>query len=190
MRGFTLLETVIASLGALIIGTMLAAIMVNNNGVFYQQNSLLGEGLSLNDATRKIEENIRQAAGAAVGYPEGSPTYTSGPSVLVLKLPSLSPTGVLADAYDYAVVAPDSSNPKILRLVIFPDSRSTRPKAETVLTTLLSSIEFSYLDKNSNPVPPSSATTIALKLTVLSRTGTVGSSQSSLTVTSLRNISK
>lgn len=188
MKGFTLLEVVIAAGGALIIGTMLLSIMINHNGVFYKQSSLVGEGLSINTTTQKIEETIRQAAVVSSGYPEVSPTYITGTSVLVLKLPALSTTGILANVYDYAVITRDSSNPKILRYLLIPDNQSVRPQVNTVLTNLIKSIQFSYLDNNRNPVSPTLATTVGLTLTVLSKTGSIGTEQSSSTTTSLRNL--
>lgn len=188
LAGFTLIETLIAVAGAAIIGTMLLSIWVNNNGIFYKQNSLIGEGLSLNQASQKINEDIRQSAAVAVSYSGSTSTYTSGASVLILKLPSLSPSGPIPDVYDYVVITPDSSQPKVLRLLLFPDSQSTRKNANTVLTTLLKNIEFSYLDSNGNPVTPASATAVGVNLTVLQTTGSIGSSQSSDTVTSLRNL--
>lgn len=189
-KGFTLLELVIASGAAMVIGTLLMTIWVNNNGVFYKQNSLVNEGLTINDVTQKIEEYARQAVNVPGGYPESSPTYITGGQVLVLKLPAINSSGVIADTYDYVVVTPDSSKPKILRLMVFPDSQSTRPPSNTVLSSYLQSIQFSYLDVNSNPVTPTSAVSVGINLTVLSKLGSVGSSQNSSTTVSLRNAGK
>ncbi len=187
LAGFTLIETLIAAAGAAIIGTMLLSIWVNNNSVFYKQNSLVGEGLSLNAASQQINGYTRQASAVVVGFPESAPVYTTGASVLVLKLPATSSTGPLSDVYDYIVITPDSSNPKVLRLLIFPDSQSTRKRVNTVLTALLEGIEFSYLDQNGHPTTPASAMAVGVQLTVLQATGSIGSSQSSNTVTTLRN---
>ncbi|OGE35013.1 hypothetical protein A3E45_01665 [Candidatus Daviesbacteria bacterium RIFCSPHIGHO2_12_FULL_43_11] len=187
MRGFTLLETVIAAGIALIVGTFLVAILVNHSGLFYKQNSIVSEGLSLNDAIREIENNIRQAVYVADGYPESAPDYATGVETLVLKLPALSETGVIDGIYDYAVIAKDPSEPKVIRLWIFPDPQSTRKASNLVLTNLLESVNFKFLDKSGNLVAPVSAASVGTTLTVLSQTGSVGSSRASSAVTTLRN---
>lgn len=187
--GFTLLETVMAAGIALIVGTFLVAILVSHSGLFYKQSSIVNEGLNLNDAMREIENNIRQAVYVADGYPEGSPDYTTGVETLVLKLPALSETGVVDGIYDYAVVAKDSSEPKVVRLWVFPDPQSTRKASNLVLTNLLESVQFKFLDKSGNLVAPTSAASVGTTLTVLSKTGSIGSSRSSSAITTLRNFS-
>lgn len=189
MKGFTLLETVIASAVALVAGTFLVAILVNHSGLFYKQNSIVSEGLSLNDAMREIENNIRQAVYIADGYPGGSPDYTTGAQTLVLKLPALSQSEVIDGVYDYAVVTKDSSEPRVIRVLVFPDFQSTRKASNLVLTNLLESVQFEFLDKSGNLVAPASAASVGTTLTVLSKTGSIGSSRSSSAVTTLRNFS-
>ncbi len=188
--GFTLVETLVASGVALIVGTLLVGILVNHSGLSYKENALVNEGLSLNDAMGKIDNNIRESAAVAIGYPESTPTYTTGNSVLVLKLPALSSSGTIENVYDYAVIAADITQPKVLRLQIFPDSQSIRQPANTVLTTLLNSVTFNYLDRNGNSVTPADAFKVSVNLSVLSQTGSIGSSRSSVSTTSLRNYSK
>lgn len=183
------METLIVGGVALIVGTFLVGILVNNNGFFYKQTSTVSEGLGLNDTVREIENSIRQAASVSSGYPEVSPiyTYTSGASTLVLKLPSYNESGVIANVYDYIVIAPDALKPKILRMQIFKDDLSQREEANKVLTTLVESVQFSYLDKNGNSVSPVSASSVGVTLKLLAKTGSVGSSRSSSTVINLRN---
>lgn len=187
MRGFTLLETVIASAVALIAGTFLVAILVSHSGLFYKQNSIVSEGLSLNDAMREIENNIRQAAYVASGYPEASPEYTTGAETLVLKLPALGQSGVVEGVYDYAVIAKDPTQPKVMKISVFPDPQSSRGASDRVLTNLLESVQFEFIDRGGNTVAPASAASVGTTLTVLSKTGSIGSSRSSSAVTTLRN---
>lgn len=187
MGGFTLIETVVAACVALIAGTFLVAILVNHSGLFYKQNSLVNEGLSLNDAIREIENNVREAVSVAGGYPEQSPEYTTGAETLVLKLPALSTSGVVEGVYDYAVIAKDPALPQVVRLSIFPDPQSTRNTSSLVLTNLLESVSFEFLDRSGNAVAPTEAASVGTTLTVLSKTGSIGSSRSSSAVTTLRN---
>lgn len=185
--GFTLLETVLASVVAVVVATLLMTILVNNNGLFYKQNAMVSEGLSLNDAVTKINQNIKQSISVAINYPETSPVYITGTETLVLKLSGLNGGDILNNVYDYLVISKDPTKQNVLRLQIFPDQESTRESANLVLTTILSAIQFSYLDKSGNTVNPVSATSIGLNLTVLSKTGSIGSNRSSTTITSLRN---
>lgn len=188
MKGFSLLEMILAiGITALISGLILS-ILINNNGVLYKQNSLVSEGLSLNDTLLAIDDKIRQATGVAASYPQAAPIYFSGTNTLVLKLPALdSQGGVINNVYDYMVTTQDTSNNKILRLQVFPDLQSIRKAENKVLTTLVESIEFSFLDKTGASVNPEAAFQVGIDLTVLSKTGSIGSNRSSSSVTTLRN---
>lgn len=185
--GFTLLETVIAVAVAMMTGTFLLTILVGNSGVFYKENAVVNEGLDLNDALMQVNNQIKQAAFVATGYPESEPTYVSDSDTLVLKLPALSASGVLPDTYDYAVIRKDFAKPTILRLQVFPDPTSTRPPVDIVLTTLLQTLQFSYLDQSGSTVAPQQATSVGIALTVLAKTGSIGSGRSATVVTNLRN---
>lgn len=186
-RGFTLLEMVIVGGIALVVGTFLASILVNHSGVSYKQGSIVNSGLSLNDSMKTIDENIKQAAAVASSYPESSPIYTTSAEVLVLKLPAINSSGIINNVYDYVVVAKDTANTKILRLYVFPDAQSSRLSANMVLTTILQSVQFQFMDKNGNAVSPNAATSVGVNLTVLSKLGSIGQNQSASSVTSLRN---
>lgn len=187
-NGFSLVEVLVVSAASLIIGVILTGILVNHNGVFYKQSSLVNEGLSLNDTLNQIDSKIRQATVIAAGYPEVSPNFNTGTEVLVLKLLSIDINGnIINDTYDYIVIARDSENNRILRMITYPDSLSSRNAGNVILTTLLESIEFKYLDKDNNQVSPISAGSIEVDLTVLSKTGSIGQPQSSSIITSLRN---
>ncbi len=188
--GFTLLETVVASAVALIAGTFLVAILVSHNGVFYQQNSIVNEGLSSNDAMREIESNIRQGSSVAVGYPEGSPEIFSGAETLILKIPAQNGAELIEDVYDFVVISKDPNQTKILKIELFPDPLSTRQPSSRVLTTLLESINFTYLDKNGSAVTPGASVSVSSNLTVLSKTGSIGTSRSTTSTTTLRNFNQ
>lgn len=186
-KGFTLVEVLLAAFVAVVVGALLVGILVNNSGFFYKQNAIISEGMGLNDSVRKIEDYIRQALSVAAGYPEASPVFTSGEQTLVLKIPALSPTGILVGVYDFVVVTKDQSNPKILTVKVFPDGQSQRPGAGTVLTVLLDSIEFKFMDKSGNIVAPAQASSVGVTLKILARTGAIGSSRETSIVTTLRN---
>lgn len=187
-KGFTLIEIILVAGIAVIIGTLLVVVLVNNSGMYYQENSTVTSGIGLNDVMDELSTDIKQAAAVVSGYPEASPNFTSGAETLILKLPALSASGNIPDVYDYLVISKDGTNPKILRKYIFPDPQSTRSAVDQVLTTMLDSIQFSYLDKSGNTVSPDVATSVGTTIKLLSKTGSVGSSKSATIMTTLRNM--
>lgn len=186
-KGFTLVEILIAAAITLIVGIFLLSILINNNGLFYKQSALVNEGLSLNDTISAINKNIMQASSIVASYPENSPLFISNNETLILKFQSLKNGEIIESIYDHMVFYKDPENPKLLKVQIFPDSGSDRIASTSILTTILQGIVFSYLDKSGNVVLPVSATSVGINLTVLSKTGSIGSSRSSTSITNLRN---
>lgn len=187
-KGTTLVEILIVTVVVVAVGTMLMGIWINNNGVFNKQDALVGEGVSLNDTLRQIDDTIREAAGVVESYELESKTYTTGDNVLVVKLPALSPSGVISNVYDYLVVSLDSSPATVLRLQLIPDVQSTRQAKNQVLSTIVKSIGFEYLDDTGSPVDPISATKVKVTLLVNKQNGSIGSSRVATMTASLRNI--
>lgn len=187
MKGFTLVEVLLFSAAAMIVGSYLLSILVNNNNFSSTQNSIISNGLSLNDMTREIDNRVRQSAGVVSGYPETAPVYTTNAETLVLKLPAINTTGIINNVYDYIVIFKDSTNNNVLKMKTFPDVQSTRGSGELVLTTLLEAIEFKYLDKTATVVSPTAATSVSVEVKVLSKTGATGTSKSASMITTLRN---
>lgn len=188
-NGFTLLEVVLVAGLAIIVGTLLITILVQNNGFYYKQNSIIAEGLSLNDAMRGMDTYIRQAVAVASTYIDGTTSYTSDGQTLVLKLPSLNSEEIIENTYDFVVITKDSEKPNVLRLRVFPDVLSSRKGENLVLTTLVESYNFKYLDKAGNEVPPPSAVAVENTLSVLSKTGSIQSNRTSSSIVTLRNTS-
>lgn len=187
MKGFTLLETVLAGGIAFFAGILLLSILINNSGFFSRQSSYISEGLSLNDALHQIDKHLREAVLVAEQYPLEDADFTSGSESLVLKLPSFDSNGVINNVYDYAVVAKDGASERILRLLVYPDPLSRRLRLNLVLTTMLNSIAFEYFDKNGNVISPNLATKVRVDLSVISKTGSGEIPNSSSIETSLRN---
>ena len=187
-EGFTLVEMLVVVGITLIIGTLLVSLLISQSGVYYKQNTVVNVGINLNDAVSKINSNIKQAAAVTAGYPEISPTYVTGSEVLVLKLVSINTNGPISDVFDYVVVSKDTDHANVLRMQVFPDPQSTRESSNTVLTSLLDSVQFEYLDNAGNSVVPANATSVGLNLTITSQAGGTNSSRTSKTVTNLRNM--
>lgn len=186
-QGFTLVEILIASAIALIVGLFLTSILINNNGVFYKQSSLVNTGLSSNDVMSEIDKSITQAVSVAVAYPQDTPLYTTGANTLILKVPALGADGSIENVYDYIVIAKDASKNNVLRKKVFPDVSSIRKAEDLVMTTILNSISFNYLNKAGVIVEPQTATSVKTTLKVQSNFGAVSSDGSSSAVTTLKN---
>lgn len=186
--GFTLIELVVAMGISIIIGALLISVLSHNTGFFYQESGVVNEGINQNNLTVETGKYIRQAVQVASGYPISSPTYTSSSTTLVLQIPGLSSTGtVLSNIYDYVVVYKDSSNSKVLHLQVFPDPTSYRGSLNEILTTLLNTITFTYLDINGNVVSPTSSAQVEINYSLLSKTGSVSSTGTVDFKTTLRN---
>lgn len=187
MRGFTLLEVIMAAGLAIVVGTFLIMILVQNSGFFYKQTAIVSEGTNLNDTLDKLGIYLRQAVSVAGEYIDGETTYTSGDKTLILKLPSLSADGVIENTYDFVVVTQDLGQLSILRLKVFLDPVSTRKAESLILTTLLNTHSFKYFDKGGNQVSPEAAVSVESTISVLSKTGSIGSSRTAKSVINLRN---
>ncbi|MDD2823300.1 MAG: type II secretion system protein [Candidatus Daviesbacteria bacterium] len=188
MKGFTLVEILIVTAIFLIVGTVLAGILVNNTGIYNSQSSLVTSGLNTNDAIHEIENFTRQASSVVSGYPDVSPTYISNSTTLVLKVPAFNALGVIANTYDYVVFTKDNAKTNLLWEYIFPDALSDRSSQNRVLSSILQSVEFIYLDKNDNIVTATSAEKVKTQITVLPGSNVSDKSRSSIIVTNLRNI--
>lgn len=186
-NGFTLVEILIASAISLIVGIFLLSILINNNGIFYKQNAIINEGLSLNDALSEIDKNIRQAANIEISYPPDSPFYTTDAHTIILKLPALGTEGVLNNVYDYVVITKDIDKDNILRKKVFPNPSSIRKAEDLVLTAILDAIDFGYFNKLGEAVNPNLATSVSTTLSVKSGYGAIDSNRSSTAITTLKN---
>lgn len=186
-RGFTLVEVIIAAGLAAIFGAMVVGILFNQTNFSKKEASVVSTNISVNDTTTQISNNIKQAMTVATGYPESSPIYTTGASILVLKLPAIINGGSTANSSDYAVIYPDNSKTNLLMLKIFPNLNSSRKNVTQVLTSNLSGINFVYKDRSGNAVNPTSASQVSVTLSINSKNGQVSNLRVSTFNTTLRN---
>ncbi len=186
-KGITLIEILMVTSVAMIVGIILLAVLVAQMGVYNQQKALISQGLDLNDSLRLISDDIRISTQIADGYPTAAPLYQSSGSTLVLKLNAIDASGnVIDQVYDYIVIT-TGSQPNILRRKVFPDPLSSRKILNQPLTTILGSIGFTYLNNNNQIVSPSSATKVSITLSLTGKPGIGGASKSASTTTGLRN---
>lgn len=178
MKGFTLIEVLVAAATAAVAGILLITVLVQNNGLVYDQSAKVSQTLSLNDAASNINDLIKNASAIVATNLVGSPTYTTSNTTLVLALPSLDSSGnIISDTFDYAVIARDPSS-QVLRKIIFKAPSSIRRVENIVLANKLDSVTFSFLDDNGNSVSPTAASKINYTINLKQKIG-VGSEQSS-----------
>lgn len=167
-KGFTLPEVITVTLVAVIVGTLILGIMIQNTRLFVQESEKVTQGLGLNDGLTKIRGSIKEAKAVASGYPEGTPQYASGTTELVLKIPSLDSAGNIIDnTFDFAVFTKSADK---LYFKLFPHPSSSRTSEDQILTKSVDSLNFKYFDTSGNEVPPTSAVkarvTIGLKQSI------------------------
>lgn len=172
---------------ATVAGVLLLVIIVNSAGLFTEQSSKVQEGLNINDALSALRGDIKQASSVAVSYTEGSTTYSSSASQLVLKVSSVDSSGNIIDnVFDYFVLYLDQG---AIHLKIFPDATSSRKAADSILSTIVDSLRFQYLNSANPPVEvaPASAAKIRVTLTLNKRIGTNFEISTATTEANLRN---
>lgn len=188
MKGFSLVEVLIAGLISTIIGGILISLFVQNNNYLQSETSIATQGLSLNDTLAEIRRSIKDASSVAVNYAAGSKLYTSSLYTLVLALPSKDSNGfVITDTFDHIVITTDETKQNVLRKIVFPDALSTRKSENLVLNTNLQFIYFNYLDKSGNLVVPTSANSINITLNVKDPYNTKTKESSASTKINLKN---
>lgn len=165
-RGLTLVEALLTLGIAAIVGTLILVIIVSSAGLFYQQSGRVEQGLSLNDALLNIKETIRGASAIAAAYPEtGTPSYTSGATQLVLKVPSIdSSANIISGVFDYFVFVKDIQQ---LRFKTFLDGQSSRKPQDQIFTTNLDNLLFEYFDGQTPPQPVQPNLAVKIKITVV-----------------------
>ena len=172
-KGITLVEALITLAIATVVGTLLLIIMVNTGGIFYKQSSKLEQGLNINDALGAIGQIVKESSSVAASYPlVPPPTYTSGAKHLVLKVPSISPSGdIIESIFDYFVFFLEGGS---LRFKTFPDPQSARSAQDQIFSTKVESLLFQYLDSQIPPqeVIPTSASKIKVTLKLKQKAGT------------------
>ena len=187
MKGFTLLEVLITMGISVAVGALLVVIIVNTIGISTKESSKLSEGLNINDALYQVRNNIKNSSGVAVSYIDGSTTYTSSVTQLVLKIASIDASNnFIANTYDYFVFFLDQNK---LRFKTFPNVLSSRKAQNQIFSTLVDSLKFQYLNSANPPleVTPSSALKVRMSITLKQKTGANFETTTATSEANLRN---
>lgn len=186
MKGFTLVEVLIAAGISAIAGTMLLGILVNNTGIFYQQTSKAAQGISSNDALVEFRAVTKEAKSVSLAYPEtGTPTYTSGVNQVVFKLSTVDSSGnIVASAYDYKIFYLSAAKFKIK---VIPDIQSKRKPLDKILASNVQNVLFEYFGSAGVAVTPGSAEKVKISLTQRQKAGAVFQTHTATSEANLRN---
>lgn len=184
-RGFTLVELIISTAIAVVVGGLLISIFVSNTGLFYRESSKISEGLGINDSLSSIRSSIKQTQAVASGYPLVFPAYTSSTSELVLQIAAIdSSSNIIANTYDYIVYTTSQNK---LYMKVFPDALSSRKSVDKILSSNVTSVVFNYLDSSGNSVTPVSAIKVKVTITLNQQVGLGTETNIATTEANLRN---
>lgn len=186
--GFTMVEVLIAGAVSALTGILLVSILVQNNGLFSQQNAQITQGVNLNNTSSQIDELLRSASSIVSSNPIGNPTYTTGAQTLVVALPSYDGSGnIISNTFDYGIVTVDAQNSTLLRKIIFKDASSNRTAENRILASKLTLLKFTYFDDNGNIVSPTASTKVNFIINLDEKAGYSSKQSSASGQTSLRN---
>lgn len=157
MKGLTLIEILVATGIATIVGILLVVIIVNSAGLFTDQSSKISVGVNTNDSLYRMRESIKQAS---------SISDQSNPVYLVLKVSSLDSAGnIIENTYDDFVFLVDQ---KFLHFKIIPNLLSSRKTRDSILANNVDSLSFKYFNFANPPVEvePKNATKVKISLSI------------------------
>lgn len=186
-KGLTLVEVLISSSIAALVGGLLIMIMVNSTGLFYEESSKVSMGLNTNEALAQVRKSIKESSAILPSYVAGSVTYTSGESTIVLKVPSLDSSGnIISSTFDYFVFSRDLTN---LRFKTFPDPVSSRKAQDQIFSTSLDDLRIQYFNSVNPPVEvdPVKATKVRMTVTLKQKNGLTYEINISTSEANLRN---
>ncbi len=187
--GFTLIEVLITLTIAAVAGGLIVQVVIQNNGLFYQETTKVSHGLTLNTAKHMLQNDLKTASSIASGYPVSAPNFITSSTLLVLQVPSVDSSGnIIENVYDYIVYSKDPNTPKIFRKNYYPDPASSKKSQNQVLLTELSFLEFTYLNQSGVVVSPAAASSVMFTLKVNTQVGLVKQEASTSGNISLRNI--
>lgn len=169
-KGFSLLEVLIFVALFSVTAIILVTILINNSELVYKQSSRVSQGLEINDTLSNVKNSIRQASAVSVSYPEGpSPSYTSSPSELVLKLASLdSNNEIIQNTFDYIVYIKSQERIKFL---VFPNALSSRKVSNSILAKNVDTLVFDYYSSAGSIISPKLASKVKVSILLKQKAG-------------------
>jgi prepilin-type N-terminal cleavage/methylation domain-containing protein len=167
-RAFTLLEVLIVLAITALMFMALITIFIRYNSYFVEQRARITVGQSAAVSMNELHRLSLQADAVVVSHAFGGTTYTSGPSTLVLELPSITSSGDIVDgAHDYVVFY--ASGTTLYRMFDIAGA-SARSGGTKALTTALEHIAFTY---DNADLASARSITIDLATQVVAKSGAI-----------------
>lgn len=169
MRGFTLIEILVAAVLAILVGSLLFGLMVKNTGVFYKESSKVGQGLNINDALSSIRSNAKLSETVATSHQISGVTYTSNATSLVLQLASIDISGlIIPNTFDWVVYLKSGDK---LYYKLAPGAGSKRKAINQILANNVDTLTFQYYQTDGIEIAPASASKVKVSIKLKQQAG-------------------
>lgn len=169
-QGFTLAETLVVVVVAVLIGTAVVSMWIGYNNYFSLELAQASVGSDAERIMSQAEVAALQASGVASSHTFSGTTITSTSSALVLQVPSIDSSGtILANTYDYIALYASSTN---AYKAIDAAAGSSRTTGTTKLSASLQSLSFTYY---TSPVTSATSTFIDVRTAATLLRGTAAS---------------
>lgn len=169
MKGFTLVEVLIALATTILISGLLLATFLNSTNVFQNQSKKIEQGLDTNTAISTIKEHIKVSNSIAEEYQVGPQSFISDQHTLVLTQSSIDSSGnIIQNSNDYIVF---TVSEKLLRLKLFASEQSSRTNQDQILAKNVGNIIFEYSDSDNQVSVPKDANKVKVTLMVSQKDG-------------------
>lgn len=186
-KGVTLIEVLISSFIAVVVGSLMLYMIVNSSGLVYKEASTINIGLNTNDALSKVRKSIKESSAVVATFTQGLETYSSGVTMIVLKLPSLDSSGnIILDSFDHFVFFLDQNK---FRFKTFPYITSSRKAQDQIFSNTADKLVFQYFNSANPPVEviPKRAKMVRITLTLKEKSGSTYETNTATSEANLRN---
>lgn len=152
--GFTLVETMFASVVGIIVLGMIMILYVGVNNSMARGVALAEINSDARLVMDRIVRDVRWSTQLETTRLIGGTLYVTGDNVLILKIPAIDTGGdAIANTYDYVVYTPDASDPERLRKIVDPDAASSRVSSDHVIAKNINSFSLSSSGTTLSNVP-------------------------------------
>ena len=145
-RGLSLVDFQFAAVIGLVTLTAALSLYIFYWRVFTTGNTMLDVYQNSRVALEMISRDVRWARQVWPSYTSGSTTYTTGDSVLVLKVPSIDASNNCLSTFDYIIYQLQSGN---LYRIVFKDASSARLNENRIVAKFCASLTFGSITVSS-----------------------------------------
>lgn len=144
-RGVSLLEIVVVIGIAVFIFFIIADIFIAHNRLFHIQSVLADTEINNFFALNRMQKIIKSADRALVNKTINSIQYNASDNTLILEMPSIDNNqNIIPDTFDYAIFHLDPQDSAKLILSMEANAGSSRYSGDTLISSFVDKIIFSY----------------------------------------------